>query len=229
VRIALLGDFSGRAHRGELRIGDALARCKPLKLDVDTIDRVIAGFGTRLQIPLGAGSVALQPRSLDDLHPDALFDQLGVFAELARVRQRLGQPASFSAAVAEVQQWARPADWPAEPEPLHFARGNTVPVDGKLSDFARLTGRTSAPPSPPSAIEALVHHAIAPHLVQAASPQAPAWIAIVDQALSATMRELLHHPDFQCLEAAWRSLDFIARRVETDESLQVVVYDISAE
>lgn len=234
VRIALLGDFSGRAHRGELRTGDALAGCRPARLDVDTLERLIASFGTRLQLPLGAGQVELQPRSLDDLHPDALVDRLGVFAELSRLRQRLAQPASFAAAVAEVQQWASAAGVadaaPAPAEAMHFARGNTLAVDARLSDFARLIGRSETAPAPaPSSIDALVRQAIAPHLVQAPSPQAPAWIALVERAMGATLRELLQHPDFQCLESAWRSLDFIARRVETDEQLEIVVYDISAE
>lgn len=234
ARIALLGDFSGRAHRGALRTGDELARCKPMRLDVDTLERLLASLGTRLQLPLGTGQVDLQPRSLDDLHPDALVDRLGVFAELSRLRQRLAQPASFAAAVAEVQQWAQaagvPQPVPAVSDGLSFARGDTLPVDARLSDFARLIGRAETAAAPaPSPIDALVRQAIAPHLVQAPSPQAPAWIAVVERAMSSTLRELLHHPDFQCLEAAWRSLDFIARRVETDETLEIVVYDISAE
>lgn len=43
------------------------------------------------------------------------------------------------------------------------------------------------------------------------------------------MRDLLHDPDFQALEAAWRSLDLLVRRIETGTRLQIVLYDISAE
>jgi pilus assembly protein FimV len=43
------------------------------------------------------------------------------------------------------------------------------------------------------------------------------------------MRLVLHHPEFASVEAQWRSLDLIARSVETDDTLDVILYDISAE
>ncbi|MCA0872579.1 type VI secretion system contractile sheath large subunit [Seohaeicola saemankumensis] len=54
-------------------------------------------------------------------------------------------------------------------------------------------------------------------------------IAAVDQALSAAMRMVLHHPEFQQIEAQWRSIDLIARSVEADDTLDVMLYDVSAE
>nr|WP_272871030.1 type VI secretion system contractile sheath large subunit [Ruegeria lacuscaerulensis] len=51
----------------------------------------------------------------------------------------------------------------------------------------------------------------------------------VDEALSAAMRMVLHHPEFQSIEAQWRSLDLIARSVEDDDTLDVILYDVSAE
>ncbi|MDX2484788.1 MAG: type VI secretion system contractile sheath large subunit [Pseudodonghicola sp.] len=53
--------------------------------------------------------------------------------------------------------------------------------------------------------------------------------AAVDRALSSAMRLLLHHPEFQSLEAQWRSLDLIARSIETDDTLELMLYDVSAE
>jgi predicted component of type VI protein secretion system len=233
-RIALLGDFSGRAHRGERRIGDELVRLKPLQLDADTLDTLIQRFGTRLQLSIGTGrnggTVELNPRSLDDLHPDALFDSLPLFAELALLRKRLSQPGTFAAAADEVQQWASAAGAPgvAVPAPAP-ARSDAVRTDGGVIDFVALLG-LPALVRPPSPIDALIREVVQRHLraVERAAPDAPELIAAVDGALSASMREVLHHPDFQGLEGAWRSLDFIMRRVETDPSLQVLVYDISA-
>ena len=109
-RIALLGDFSGRAHRGERRIGDELARLKPLRLDADTFKTIFEKFETRLRLQMGAArdgsTIELNPRSLDDLHPDALYDSLALFSELARLRKQLSQPDTFAAAAAQVRQWA---------------------------------------------------------------------------------------------------------------------------
>ena len=41
-RLALLGDFSGAANAGRLATGEALARRKPVKVDVDNLDDVLA-------------------------------------------------------------------------------------------------------------------------------------------------------------------------------------------
>ncbi len=51
------------------------------------------------------------------------------------------------------------------------------------------------------------------------------WIV----ALSDAMRRVLHHPDFQAVEALWRGVELLVRRIETDARLQIVLYDISAE
>ncbi|MGH7290335.1 MAG: type VI secretion system contractile sheath domain-containing protein, partial [Myxococcota bacterium] len=51
--------------------------------------------------------------------------------------------------------------------------------------------------------------------------------AKVDDVIAATMRVLLHHPDFQALESVWRAVDFLVRRLDTGEAVQVVLVDAS--
>jgi type VI secretion system protein ImpC len=41
------------------------------------------------------------------------------------------------------------------------------------------------------------------------------------------MQAILHHSDFQALEAAWRGLDFLARGLETDTQLKLYLLDVS--
>ncbi len=229
-RIVLLGDFSGRGQRGEHRSRDALKAAKPRVLDVDTLDTVIASLATTLSLALGpdGGRVSLPLKRLDDLHPDALYDQLPVFDELAGLRQRLANPSTSAAAAAEVRQWPAAAALQA-PAPAPAA--DTLRPQAELADFARLLGHApgAAAAPPPSPIDALIRQAISPFLVEAGAPDAKALTGIVDQALSATMRALLQQPDFQALEVAWRTLDFAARRIETDETVQLLVLDLSAE
>jgi type VI secretion system protein ImpC len=43
------------------------------------------------------------------------------------------------------------------------------------------------------------------------------------------MRNILHHPHFQSIEAAWRSLDLLTRRLETGSQLQLYLIDVSKE
>jgi len=233
TRIVLLGDFAGRSHRGELRTSDEIARLKPIRLDVDASDRVIAGFATTLSLPVAAdgGCVEVHARSLDDLHPDSLYE-LPVFGELANLRARLAHPKTARAASDEVRAWIV-KDEGASPEAAtpraRRARGNSLRVDARLRDFACPRAQSQPAAAPASTVEDLLRATIAPHLADAPEPDAPALMAAIDRALSATMRALLHHPDLQCLEAAWRSLDFVARRVRTHARLQVVIHDISAE
>jgi type VI secretion system protein ImpC len=100
---------------------------------------------------------------------------------------------------------------------------------GKLSDFARLIGQSQPAPPSESPVDELIKQVMAPYVVPAAHPDQAAMIAAVDEALSATMRRILHHPDLQALEALWRSVDLLTRELETSSQLQIILYDITAE
>lgn len=154
-RIAVLGDFSGRANRGELEVGEALAARKPLKVDCDNFDQIIERLGLKLSLPIGDGALKIAVASVDALHPDQLFANLPVFSELAGLRKRLQTTSTFAQAASEVQSWAGAADARVESS-RGPARGLTLPVDGKLSDFAQLVGRPSAGEETESTVEGLL-------------------------------------------------------------------------
>src|SRR5438067_6027467 len=80
-RIAVLGDFSARANSGKLETGASLAARKPLKVDCDNLDATLKRFGVKLRLPVGAegGVVELAVNSMDDLHPDQLYNSLPIF------------------------------------------------------------------------------------------------------------------------------------------------------
>ena len=139
-RIALLGDFSGRANKGELAIGDALASRKPLKVDVDNIDDVIGRLNIEIDLPLGGdeGATRIEISSIDDFHPDELYDNLEIFEELAGLRQRLNNSGTFDGAASEVMSWLDD-DSIRKPKKIKAkSRGTAIPSEGKLSDFAQL-------------------------------------------------------------------------------------------
>ena len=52
-------------------------------------------------------------------------------------------------------------------------------------------------------------------------------IAAIDRMLSNQIRPILHHPDFQQLEDAWRGLHHLVARTETDETLKIKFIDLS--
>ena len=68
---------------------------------------------------------------------------------------------------------------------------------------------------------------VQPYLVPGEDPQRAELVAWGDRAAGFLMRAILHHPDFQALEAAWRALDFLLRRLETNTELQLYLLDVS--
>ncbi|MCH7545837.1 MAG: type VI secretion system contractile sheath large subunit [Planctomycetes bacterium] len=230
-RIALLGDFSGRANKGELAIGDALASRKPLKVDVDNIDDVIGRLNIEIDLPLGGdeGATRIEISSIDDFHPDELYDNLEIFEELAGLRQRLNNSGTFDGAASEVMSWLDD-DSIRKPKKIKAkSRGTAIPSEGKLSDFARLVGRPTAENRDDPVVEELLKHVVGPYIVPEDDPRQEAMVAAVDEALSGLMRSILHHPDFQSLESLWRSVDLMTRNLETSSQLQIVLYDVTAE
>ena len=223
-RLAILGDFSGRASAGTLDTGAALAKRKPIKVDVDNLDDVVERLAPKLVLDLEEdGAVTVPIKSLDDFHPDQLVENLDVFEQLLDLRRNLQSKAGFDRAAKEVISWAGEEALPV----IHRkARGAVVPTDRKLSDFARLTGRKGLGES---SADDLIKRLVGPYIVPARDARQDAMIARVDEALSAAMRRVLHHPDFQTAEALWRSVEFLVRRIETGAKMQIVLYDVSAE
>jgi type VI secretion system protein ImpC len=54
-----------------------------------------------------------------------------------------------------------------------------------------------------------------------------AMIATIDRTLSNQIWQILHHPDFQQLEGAWRGLHHLVARTETDEMLKIKCLNLS--
>jgi len=54
-----------------------------------------------------------------------------------------------------------------------------------------------------------------------------AIIAALDQKLTEQINKIIHHPDFQRLESAWRGLHYLVTSTETDEMLKIRVLNIS--
>jgi hypothetical protein len=225
----MFGDFTGRSARGLMETGDALAARKPIELDVDTIEEIIEGFGTTLTLPIGKGGsgVEIKLKELDDLHPDELYDNVELFSGIAGLRQQLSVGSMVDKAVEKLQAWSETY---ATPIKLPKTSASTsIPANVKLSDFQALIGDTSGTLTQAGPIDNLIAQIVGPHIVKNPDRGADAMKACVDDALSSAMRLVLHHPDFQALEAQWRSLDLLARRIETDSALQIILYDVSAE
>lgn len=228
-RMAIFGDFSGRAAKGEIETGAALAKRRAIKLDIDTIEDIIEGFATTLVLPIGKKNTGIEVRlgGLDDLHPDELFENVEMFDALATLKRSLKAGATAANAAETLKSWGKEHGKKVHP-PKKSSRGNKVPADRKLTEFQRLMGGT-AQVAEASPADALIAQVVGPHIQALPDPDLPAMQAAIDAALSDAMRLILHHPEFTSVEAQWRMLELIARTIETDDEFDIILYDISAE
>lgn len=226
--LVVLGDFSGRANRGELETGAGLASRKPRRVDVDNLDDVLASMQLKLALPIGdeGAAVEISLSSIDGFHPNELYENVALFSKLAGFRKHLENTATFQGLASQMQAWANagPADGARR---RVKPRGTAIP-NAKLSDFQRLTGATTAAATDASVGE-LIKQIVRPHIKPHATAEQAETLATIDASLTAAMRRLLHHPDFQTLEALWRTIDLLVRELETDQNLQIILYDVTAE
>ncbi len=217
-RLLLLADLGGER-------ATPLAARKPLALDIDNFDRVLARIAPRLTLELDGQQLALAFASLDDFHPDHLFARLPVFDALRRLREEARDSTQFRRVAAALG--IQPA---APPAPAATA--------GATTDIERLLGRAPLAAAAPvaaanagagaaAALERWLRDLIAPHTQPDTANEQRALIDAIDSALASLMRRVLHAAPLQALEAAWLGADHLVRGLELGEGLQLFVLDVS--
>lgn len=221
-RICVLGDFSGRASRG---VVEPLRGRTPVPVDRDTVDEVLARMKVRLRLESAGEALDVAFAGLDDFHPDHLFRHIGVFRVLKDVRDRLQDPRTFQSALKALQgitgETAQAAVQHREPQPSPSGSLLELMMGG---DSAGIEKGGAALPD----IDAFLAAVLRPHLVSREDPEQARLTAVLDRIVSDLMAEVMHHPSFQALEASWRGVQFLCSRIETDETLQIFLLDISA-
>jgi len=206
-RMLILGDFSGRGPRGE-RV--PIAERRPKAVDCDNLDQVLASLSPSVCLP----RATLRFQALDDFHPDAIYRRADLFRKLADLRN---QPAPGPAAAREDPRPAVPAG----------------PSAGRSLLESMMEQADDEPPSRAAperdALAAFLKRAVEPHLAPRQDPRRLEWAARVDAAAGEQMRAILHHPHFQSLEAAWRSLAMLISRLQPDAELKIHVFDATLE
>ncbi len=204
-RILILGDFSG----GESR--PPLASRIPQEIDRDNFDEVLARLGVQVALRFGPdAAVRLKFRGLADFEPDSIFERCELF---------------HGAAPAQAGSEAR----------RQSTRHEEIEERGSLeSDAARITSGSllddivagtdvTGRAKPKDDLQAIVDRLVAPHLDR----YSPEDRSNRDRAHSAVMRAVLHDPQFQALESAWRALDMVARGLDTDGALSIHILDVT--
>ena len=201
-RILVLGDFGGEP-------GEA-----PVEIDPELLEDAPGRMGAAIDLMVAGEPVSVRIESFEDFHPDSLYLELPLFRALRGLRDRLEDPATFAAAASELAA----ATVASETEP-------TTATDLDALDMIVAAEEQKANPRGRSTRgdpwKDVIRSIVAPHLEPRPDPRQKDLVAEVDEAASALMRSILHDPGFQAVEAAWRSVDFLLRRVETGPDLTV--------
>ncbi|MFT7639184.1 MAG: type VI secretion system protein ImpC, partial [Pirellulaceae bacterium] len=143
-RILLIGDFSGDNSQ-------EISSLQPKQVDRDTCDILLAAMAPRIDKLLSSidGSpISFCPTSLDDFHPDQLFESLEVFAEMRKLRRQLKNPNLFAAAATKILSWAdaQPAI-PESKEAVSESPADSPAADGPAADGPAADGPAADGPA----------------------------------------------------------------------------------
>ncbi len=232
-RIAILGDFSGRTNCGIFE--HRLANQKSFFIDRDNFSQVLKKLGVEIKLPiLGKESppVCIKFSELEDFHPDRLFENLEVFEALKATRQGLKDPSTFAAILKNAQGKDKVSE---HSSPSTDKKKSLKNNPGQLSDnlLDKILEETQKKETEtescrgPSEWDNFLHQIVKTHVVPNTHPQQAEMLSAVDAATGELMRMILHHPDFQAIEAAWRAVYFLVSRLETNANLKVYFLDIS--
>jgi type VI secretion system protein ImpC len=199
-RILLMGDFSGRA----LKAPTPATRWKPVSIDRDNFEQVLGRMGVALP------KLSMYFAEMDDFHPDRIYENSEIFRTL-RERRKAGKPP------------APPPETRAAALDVRAARSGSL-LDSILEESPPQPAR---PVSRRDDLQSFVERVTAPHLVPAEDPQAVHFQEQVDAESGERMRAILHYPDFQALEAAWRALFWLVGEIESDTQIKLYVLDVS--
>jgi type VI secretion system protein ImpC len=224
--ILVAGDFSAAGR-------DTARPPSVREVDRDNLDEVLASLQPAVHLRADASDAASPAmtvtfRSLDDFHPDELLRRVPVLQALRETRRQISEGS-----------YALDSDAPAaESHPTESRDGTSgasATGAGLLDRILSETTSSSRVPLPdttepdPSDLQAYIRAIVKPHLVAEPDARQDALLAQVDEGTAAALRTILHDPSFQELEAAWRGLALLTRRLETGTQLKVFLLDVSRE
>jgi type VI secretion system protein ImpC len=174
-RMLVLGDWSGDAEK------DSLAPRKPIVIDRDNFDEVMAKLGVRADISIGDGEiVSLEFNELDDFHPDNIFRRLDVFDKLRGLRKELNNDDTFYRAAREVRGMFELGETDP-PAPTDITE---EPADNLLDAILGQPSGGAPKPKPKTSgdLSNLISDLVRPHLVSVDENEKAGTVAAVDAA-----------------------------------------------
>ncbi|HVZ35401.1 MAG TPA: type VI secretion system contractile sheath large subunit, partial [Polyangiaceae bacterium] len=247
--ILIVADCSGRRARN---VCEPLAQRRVRSLSVDQLESVFPAWNAKVLVQLDSVVVSLEPKTLEDLHPDQLLQNLPLLRELQDSRRDLDSPL---AAQRLTTLLGKTASESSAGNTAIEAMLQTTPAQSKLGGadgepsadtLSRLLGAPpsavsregSTPRAAPPQSSVAAAHADVQRLIRgivgdtgAVRPPSSATTALGEAAdfeLGRLLRKLLSSPAFRALEATWHGIDGLVRSCPDDELIRYAVVDASA-
>ena len=232
-RMVLIGDWSGRGSRG-LSDPESLRHRRLVAVDRDDVDDMPGRMGTEATAPAGPNGepVAVAMTTIEAFDADRLAEDLPVFATLRQLGRRLANPATAEQTAAEIfrrlgREDTGPAAATEAPPPPPPETVGPVDLDAVLA-------ATEQAPSTPAGtglpdLDRLIAEAVRPHAIAKPDARQTALADALDEIRAGALRGVLSAEGFRSVEARWRLLDLICRRVETGPELHLELLDCTAD
>jgi len=209
-RILVIANLSGA------RAATMTSHRSPTRIDRDNFELVLSRFEPSVKVGQ-TGRTVVTMSELDDFHPDQLWARLALFEPLRSLRKRLDDPRVFEMAVRE---WLGGKDSPAPPPPT----GGSI-LDQMLGQTPGPAPQARQAQTPADDFHEEIKRLVQPHLLPGDDPRKTALTERLDAAAAELMRAILHDPEYQAVEAVWRALFLLVRRIETGEDISIWVLD----
>lgn len=221
--LGIVGNFSGRPKTSESGGRPDLARRSPARVTPENVLN-FAGLSPRIEVsvsPEANTGLSITFATMEDFHPDRLFERLEVFQPLREARDRV-----------------KAGEAPVPPEPENNDPGGARLEDadhgrhepgGGLLDAVLGETELETPPAGTDIdgdLDAFIRRVVKPHVIEAI-PDVTDQLGDLDGRTAALMDTLLHSPRFQGLESLWRSVVFLLSRLEVGTNLRVYLIDVS--
>jgi len=179
--------------RANRKLSSGIAGRRPILVDLDNFDDVMKEMLPTLKLPGGT----LRFRELDDFHPDHIHRNAEIFRRLAEMRY---EPKGTTAPAAPI-----PAGSGLLDDILDQADQSTVTSTDDAGDLS-----------------AFIKKVMAPHLEERPDAAKVEWGARMEAVTNEQMRAVLHHADFQALEAAWRATWMLVQGLGDDVKVYIM-------
>jgi type VI secretion system ImpC/EvpB family protein len=206
------------------------ALAAPLRVDAVDFEKAFTRFEPRLTVTPRPGVIEhLNVTSLDDLHPDHLFENLELFATARELRRALaggGNAPVFERARRWLHEQSAVSSLPVESEPSSGEGAEAAETTlQRLLGESRGSGQEAASKAAVNPVQALIERAVRPHVAPSVAAEQGPLLAEIDRVIGDEMRRILRSAEYRELESAWRAAERVTRSLDSDEELEVWLLD----